>query len=75
MTRETKKIVAEGISDKLSIGELLTQKDLTKSSEIEAVIQEELENRSVCPDCGEDMFFDEKDSELYCPAGHHSHRI
>jgi len=75
MTRETRKIVAEGISDKLDIDELLSQKGLTKSPEIQSVIQEELEDRRKCPDCGEDMFFDEKDSELYCPAGHHSHRI
>lgn len=73
MTSETRRILADVISDELSINSLIKQKEKTQSDVMVQVIEEQLFERQICPDCQNDMLYDEKEEEIYCPFGHYSH--
>lgn len=69
MTKETRQIIAEGLMDKFDVPRLLDEKEKTNDSVIERMIDDELEERQTCPECGNDMMWDD-DNNMYCPLGH-----
>lgn len=73
MTSESRRILADAISEELPLEVLIEQKEKTRSSEMVEEIKEELGERQVCPECSNDMLFDEGEKEMYCPLGCHSH--
>lgn len=75
MTRESKRIVAEGIAEELKVDELVEEREKTQSSEIRKTITEEIAKRTVCPECQNDLMKNEKDNNMYCPGCGYGHSL
>jgi len=73
MTSESKRILGDAIAEELTLETLIEQKEKTHSSVLVEEIKDELLERQTCPECSNDMLFDEEENEIYCPLGCHSH--
>lgn len=59
--------LVKSMSKSMSIGRLMEESEKTAS--FEDIIKNEIKERGDCPECDTMLYFDESESELYCPSG------
>jgi len=59
--------MVESIAKKMSLSQLMEESE--KTACFEHIIKEEIKERGDCPECDTMLYFDESESELYCPSG------
>lgn len=75
MSKKSREIIAEAIAEELSVEMLSQEKEKTRDTTTEQIISNELSERYQCPKCDNELMKDERNNELYCPTGHHSHEL
>jgi len=65
--------MARSMSRKMPVNRLM--KESEKTNRFGDIIKEEIKQRGDCPECDTMLYFDESQSELYCPSGCISQKI
>ena len=63
--KDSKNIIIKGLVSESPTSLLLDEYEKTNSTHTRSLIEEEL----TCPECSNDLFFDNTKNDFYCPKG------
>jgi hypothetical protein len=69
MTSKSRIIISEALAEELDTEDLVREREKTSLREARKAINEELEERYMCPKCDNELMYNSKEDKTYCPTG------